>query len=51
MMKKFWYMVCASFERGKIPYSVWITGVHKITGALHLLAAPTGYLWAFLSRI
>jgi len=44
-------MVFASFERGKIPYSVWITGVHKITGALHLLAAPTGYLWAFLSRI
>jgi len=23
-MMKFWYMVCASFERGKIPYSVWI---------------------------
>jgi hypothetical protein len=22
---EFWYMVCASFERGKISYSVWIS--------------------------
>jgi len=27
---EFWYVVCASFERGKISYSVWITRVHKI---------------------
>jgi hypothetical protein len=43
-MMKFWYMVCASFERGMIPYSVWITRVHKIIGALHLLVAPTRHL-------
>jgi hypothetical protein len=27
---KFWNMVCASFERGKISYSVQITRVHEI---------------------
>ena len=28
-MAKFWNMVCASFERGKISYSVWVTRIHN----------------------
>jgi hypothetical protein len=29
-MSKFGYMICASFVRCKIPYSVWITRIHEI---------------------